>query len=200
MDQGGILEHTSWLPIPYWMLPEINIELGFLQEKDKWKVAPKIGEYLNSISQSTMIIFTDGSRDPVSGRAGFGVYVEQLGLEISRRISNGSSVLTAELMAILWALWWIEEVKPREVIICSDSVGALDNLKVGKSKSRPDIVNDILNVVFSTRFICNISFCWVPGHAGVSGNERVDNIAKESLGREVDVHVLLGRVELREKI
>jgi len=28
----------------------------------------------------------------------------------------------------------------------------------------------------------------------------VDNIAKESLGREVDVHVLLGRVELREKI
>jgi len=228
MDQGGILEHTSWLPIilehtswlpiPYWMLPEINIELGFLQEKDKWKVAPKIGEYLNSIRQSTMIIFTDGSRDPVSGRAGFGVYVEQLGLEISisRRISNGSSVLTAELMAILWALWWIEEVKPREVIICSDSVGALDNLKVGKSKSRPDIVNDILNVVFSTRFICNISFClnvvfstrficnisfcWVPGHAGVSGNERVDNIAKESLGREVDVHLLLGRVELREKI
>lgn len=124
------------------------------------------------------------------GELDLGVYVEQLGLEISRRISNGSSVLTAELMAILWALWWIEEVKPREVIICSDSVGALDNLKVGKSKSR----------LFSTRFICNISFCWVPGHAGVSGNERVDNIAKESLGREVDVHVLLGRVELREKI
>lgn len=34
----------------------------------------------------------------------------------------------------------------------------------------------------------------VPGHAGVRGNEQVDNIAKESLGREVDVHVLLGRV------
>jgi len=34
----------------------------------------------------------------------------------------------------------------------------------------------------------------------VRGNERVDNIAKESLGREVDVHVLLGREELREKI
>jgi len=101
-------------------------------------------------------------------------------------------------MAIVWALWWIEEVKPREVIICSDSVGALDNLKVGKSKARPDLVNDVLNVVFSTRFICNISFCWVPGHAGRRGNEWVDNIAKESLGREVDVHVLLGRVEFEE--
>jgi len=62
------------------------------------------------------LFFTDGSRDPVSGRAGFGVYVEQLGLEIGQRISNESPVLTAELMTILWALWWIEEVKPREVI------------------------------------------------------------------------------------
>jgi len=73
MDQGGIVEHTSCLPIPYWVLPEMNIELGFLHGKDKWEVAPKIEESLNSISRSTMIVFTDGSRDPVSGAAGFGV-------------------------------------------------------------------------------------------------------------------------------
>jgi len=39
MDQGGVVEHTSWLPIPYWVLPEMNIELGFLQGKKisgKW--------------------------------------------------------------------------------------------------------------------------------------------------------------------
>lgn len=93
MEQGGIVEHARWLPMPYWMLPELNIELAFLQEKDKWEVTPKIVEYLNLISESTMIVFTDGFRDPVSGRAGFGVYVEQLGLKIERRISNGSSVL-----------------------------------------------------------------------------------------------------------
>ena len=76
-------------------LPELNIELGFLQEKYI------IMDNLNAITESTSIDFTDGSRDPVSGRAGFGVYVEQIGLKIGRHISNASSVLTTELMAIL---------------------------------------------------------------------------------------------------
>ena len=67
-------------------------------------------------------------------------------MKIGRRISNGSSVFTSEVMAILWALRWIEETRPREVIICSDSAAALEALKGGKSKARPDIVTDILTV------------------------------------------------------
>ena len=35
---------------------------------------------------------------------------------------------------------------------------------------------------------------------GVGGNEQVDQIAKQSLNREVDVHISWGRVELREII
>ena len=81
---------------------------------------------------NTLIIFTGGSRGPISGRAGFGVYLEQLGVKICRHISNGSSVLTSELMAILWALRWIEETRPREVVICSDSAAALEVLRGGK--------------------------------------------------------------------
>ncbi|KAI2646986.1 Gag-Pol polyprotein [Labeo rohita] len=131
----------------------------------------------------------------VFGRAAFGVYVETLVLKIGRHISNGSSVLTTELMAILWAFWWIEEARPKEVLICSDSAAALETIRAEKSKVRPGIVNDIL-----IGFACNISFCWVPGHAGVIGNEPADYIAKESLGREIDSHVSLGRVELRERV
>jgi len=85
------------------------------------KISGRWHQKQRNILIQLVIVFTDGSRDPVSGRAGFGVYVEQLGLEIGQRISNESPVLTAELMTILWALWWIEEVKPREVIICFDS-------------------------------------------------------------------------------
>ena len=104
LEQVSVAEHTSWLPMPYWVLPELNIKMVFLQEKDKKLVTPKIAEHklnLNSIRDSTLIIFTDGSRDPVSGRAGFWMHVEQLGVKIGRRISNGSSVFTSELMAIL---------------------------------------------------------------------------------------------------
>ena len=142
LEQVSVAEHTSWLPMPYWVLPEQNIEMVFLQEKDKKLVTPKIAEHLNSIRDSTFI-FTDGSRDPVSGRAGFWMHVEQLGVKIGRRISNGSSVFTSEVMAILWALRWIEETRPRELIICSDSAAALEALKGGKSKARPDIITDV---------------------------------------------------------
>ena len=121
-------------------------------------------------------------------------------MKVGRRISNGSSVFTSELMAILWALKWIEETRSREVIICSDSATALEALRRGKSKARADIIIDILTVFFRIGFRSNITFCWVPGHTGVGGNEQVDQIAKQSLNREVDVQVSWGRVELREII
>ena len=94
----------------------------------------------------------------------------------------------------------IEETRPREVIICSDSAAALEVLRGGKSKARPDIISDILTLFFRIGLRSNIIFCWVPGHAGVGGNEQVDQIAKQSLSREVDVHISWGRVELREII
>ena len=88
----------------------------------------------------------------------------------------------------------------REVIICSDSAAALEALRRGKSKARPDIIIDILSVFFRIGCRSNITFFWVPGHAGIGGNEQVDPIAKQSLNREVDVHISWGRVELREII
>ncbi len=53
---------------------------------------------------------------------------------------------------------------------------------------------------FKVGFACNITFCWVPVHAGVIGNEQADYIANEGLGREIDIHVSLERVELRERV
>jgi ribonuclease HI len=55
-------------------------------------------------------------------------------------------------------------------------------------------------VFFRIGFRANITFCWVPGHAGDGGNEQVDPISKQCLSREVDVHIYWGRVELRERI
>ena len=57
LEQVSVAEHTSWLPMPFWVLPELNIEIVFLQEKDKKLVTPKIAEHLNSIRDSTLIIF-----------------------------------------------------------------------------------------------------------------------------------------------
>ena len=49
LEQGGNVEHIRWLPMPYWVIPELNIELAFLQEKDKRKVTSRVVEYLSSV-------------------------------------------------------------------------------------------------------------------------------------------------------
>lgn len=57
------------------------------------------------------------------------------------------SVVTIELVAILWALGWVEEVRPGNIIICSDSAAALMALKSGKSGGRPDLLVEMLIVL-----------------------------------------------------
>ena len=141
--------------------------------EDKREVRGRVEEYLSVARGHKVIIYTDGSRDPVRRRAGFGVYIEQLELKYSIRITDESSVFTTELMAILWALRWVERERPNQVIICSDSAAALEALQGGKSKARPDIVMEILSVMCRIED-CEVTLCWVPGHTGVEGNEKVD--------------------------
>lgn len=90
------------------------------------------------------------------------------------------AVFTTELLAIIWLLWWTEDIKPNKshmcfFLICSDSEAALMALRGGKSNARPDLINKILSVLFIIgRTGCEVMFCWVPGHAGVEGNEIAD--------------------------
>lgn len=77
MRQEVIAEHTSWSPTPPWVIPELNIEICFLQEEDEREVRTSVEEYLRVALGDKILIFTDGSRDPVSWRAGFGIYIEQ---------------------------------------------------------------------------------------------------------------------------
>ncbi len=55
-------------------------------------------------------IFTDGSKDPTSGNSAAAVYIQRLQVNIQKRISNYVSAFTTELIAILLAIQWVEEV------------------------------------------------------------------------------------------
>ena len=58
--------------------------------------------------------------------------------------SSGCIQYIAELMAILLALQWVEEVKPDRVVICSDSCAVLMSLQSFSSRSRQDLLYDVL--------------------------------------------------------
>lgn len=88
----------------------------------------------------------DGSRDPESERAGFGVYEAQFDLKIGKCVTNRSSVFVPELLAILCALQWIGETRQNRVIICSDSAAVPMASEGGKSKVQPDIIHEVFSV------------------------------------------------------
>ena len=72
-----------------------------------------------------------------------------------------------------------------DVVVYSDSMSCLQAIE-GEDTENPFICH-IMNLLWSlsdkgTR----VRFCWVPSHCGIDGNERVDQLAKETLDQDID--------------
>ena len=96
-------------------------------------------------------IYTDGSKDPNTGKTGTGFYVEPLPPMKSfigrARLNDNISVYSTELIAILHALIWIKSysVENSNFVIFSDSLSAL--MAIGGSDSvRKDLINKIISI------------------------------------------------------
>ncbi len=112
------------------------------------------------------------------------------------RITDGTSVYTAEMTAILMALEWVYEVRPDKVIICSDSMTVLGSLQ-SLETNRTYILTEIMIRLYSLRQVgMIIRFMWVSAHVGIQGNEEAEKIAKESLKiKEPNINISLSRSE-----
>ncbi|XP_026126102.1 uncharacterized protein LOC113107658 isoform X1 [Carassius auratus] len=138
----------------------------------------------------------DGSKSTETGRTGAAFYVPEFEVRKAGRISDGASVYTAEMIAILMALEWVYEVRPDKVIICSDSMAVLLSLQ-SLETNRTDILTEIMIKLYGLRQIrIIITFMWVPAHVGIQGNEEADKIAKESIKmKEPNIKIALSRSE-----
>ena len=86
------------------------------------------------------------------------------------------SVFTAEMVAAIISLQWVEEVRPDRVVICTDSVAILESLQ-SKSIIRENLFIGVQHSLFRLhRGGIEVQFCWVPAHTGVKGNEVADNL------------------------
>ena len=85
----------------------------------------------------------------------------------------------AELFGILCALKEIVKMKEVNFVIFSDSRSVLQ--VVESFNPLNPLVLDILEWLFLIEQRGQtVSFCWVPVHVGVQGNELADNLAKEA--------------------
>jgi ribonuclease HI len=124
-----------------------------------------------------LVWFTDGSR--MEGRAGARDYWQSVGRRLSFSLGRYMTVFQAEIFAILACVYDIrnQHRSERYVSICSDSQAALNALKAVRTTSPmvlqcQRVLNDI-----SSRHV--VGLYWVPGHAGIGGNEIADEFARE---------------------
>ena len=127
--------------------------------------------------------YTDGSkidqRTSVAVKHIFGV--------CSFRIADHSSIFTAECFGIKLALNLILRIPVAECmkyVIFSDSKSVLESLL--NYNTNNVVVKEVLDLIRRIkRLNKTVAFCWVPGHAGIAGNELADQAAKRALRREV---------------
>jgi ribonuclease HI len=134
---------------------------------------------VHGASRDAWIAYTDGACSGNPGPAGSGVVV----VSPDGKVHEGFEYLgeatnnVAELTAILRALEWIPD-DAGAVVIYTDSQYAIGVLQKGwKAKLNQDLVARAKRIVE----LRGARLLYVPGHQGVSLNERADELAREAI-------------------
>ena len=121
------------------------------------------------------IYYTDGSIME-DGKAGSAAIIDNV--QICARISDGSSSMQAELIAIYLAVLHAQAHKINDVLINTDSLGAIQRLSSHNDKDNLSIVNAIHKVIDKNLMPNIVNINWVPSHVLIPGNEKADEVAK----------------------
>ena len=107
--------------------------------------------------------------------------------QLSKRLPDNSTIFAAKVIATSLALNYYQHMGPvhPDVVVYTDSMSCLQAIE-GEYTENPFICH-IMNLLWSlsdkgTR----VRFCWVPSHCGIDGNERVNQLAKETLDQDID--------------
>ncbi|GFT11918.1 probable RNA-directed DNA polymerase from transposon X-element [Trichonephila clavipes] len=122
-------------------------------------------------------IFTNGSKS----ESHVGSAVVSLSSVITDALSISASIYTAELHALRIALEHISLSCGKKFIIYTDSLSALQSIVSLHSSSHPILV-DITYALANHLKKKDLRFCWIPGHAGITGNELADTAARSATG------------------
>ena len=95
------------------------------------------------------------------------------------RLPNHSTILTCELYAIQAAVAFIATCPPGKFLIFSDSLSSVHELSIPYS-SNHHLVGKIVYRITSLQSH-TIRIQWIPSHVGITGNNKADQLAKDSL-------------------
>jgi ribonuclease HI len=124
----------------------------------------------------TIDFYTDGSVR--NGRAGIGIWTSAWEVSKTIRRAKETNVHLTELEAIWIAIKGLAHENNRlvKIRVSSDSQSALRSIQSAK-------INDSLGLVMKTKEnIAKVPFSlhWVPGHGGIRGNQRANELAQKT--------------------
>ena len=179
IDTDIISDFSKFPDTPPWTFqtPDIRFDLASYRKHSTSSLAYKtyFAEMCEKFPNYEKV-FTDGSKS--EGVAASAIYPLQ-DQSISKCISSDSSIYTAELTALILALKIIAKSKRKNFLICSDSLSALQAIE-SRNLKHPGLLKFYSLFTDLKREGFNIVLAWIPGHAGIEGNEMVDRLAKNT--------------------
>lgn len=164
---------------PPWLiaLPPCNL---YLSKFNKSEIIPSLlhNHFLSSINEycDYTHIYTDASKSNQGVASAF----------LSPNTSSGfklppqCSIYSGELFAILQAIKYAAHEDIHNTLILTDSLSSLQGIQLIYSDH--PLTRLIKEYVHTIREKSRrLDFMWVPSHVGISGNERVDKIARETM-------------------
>nr|XP_034192179.1 uncharacterized protein LOC117609676 [Osmia lignaria] len=142
-----------------------------LPDREKWLEDPN-----GILTPKGLVWFTDGSK--TRSGTGAGIAGESPRVEMTHKLGHQVTVFQAEVFAI-WACakYNLERAHSgKHIYICSDCLAALRALHKVKIGSK--LVRDCALTLRQLSLNNRVKLLWVPGHAGISGNERANELAR----------------------
>lgn len=180
--------HSPKLPLFEFKYETITHQPNVILNFDICHNDPHADEYLRQILSREWrdwnTIYCDASKLSPVGSVGVGVYHSQFDIVQKIKCPPETSVYTGECIGILESVKYILLFKLKKTLIFSDSRSCLQALL-----SNPFSVkfhNPVIYQIKDNLRACQargyeVTLVWVPGHAGVSGNEKADQVAKEAV-------------------
>jgi ribonuclease HI len=167
-------------PVPPWLLNRPKFIFDVHNIGSKSEIPPevfksKVNEILVNFD-GYQKIYTDGSK---AGKAVAAAAISGPRLSI-KRLPDSSSIFSAEARAILLALNIVDMSGNERFLILSDSLSCLQSIE--NQKLNHPLILEI--IIFIHQLIVDgkqLTFMWLPSHAGLAGNVSADAAAKAAL-------------------
>lgn len=134
---------------------------------------------LNTKWQNYLVLYTDGSKQKEGTGCAFYDDINQTYTRI--KLSNMFSIYSAEQIAIIEALKYIQDIDKNNFIIFTDSLSTVRQLENTKKSQITNLAAGILKELGKCREQNKkVIIAWIKSHIGIYGNEKVDMLAKQA--------------------